>query len=268
MLLEQFHNLDLQAKSLDEMLMEILEELLFRKQRVSRHILERRMLLSLQAEYDSFGHHLKNKLEMYEQHLDIIRNGVTRTQNRIFANKLSSKKKIKLTPGNLCKTYHKKHPFAFSSLNRYQQVKGIFQSFSYSTLRAKDIIRTIDLGPSVAVSAKKLKQKDESDGDPSKKDSGDEDDGEKEGFSVEPLPFNIILNSLVYEFRGHSGAFNVIAIYNHHYIIDQLDFTVAEVFEKQRLGNLIFKTKGSITAFNMAEFFRLIEELVMKSLLL
>ena len=268
MLLEQFHNLELQAKSLDEMLMEILEELLFRKQRVSRHTLERRMLLSLQGEYDSFGHHLKNKLEMYEQHLDIIRNGVTRTQNRIFANKLSSKKKIKLTPGNLCKTYHKKHPFAFSSLNRYRQVKGIFQSFSYSILRAKDIIRTIDLGPSVAVSAKKLKRKDESDGDPNKKDSRDEDDGEKEGFSVEPLPFNIILNSLVYEFRGHSGAFNVIAIYNHHYIIDQLDFTVAEVFEKQRLGNLIFKTKGSITAFNMAEFFRLIEELVMNSLLL
>lgn len=196
-----------------------------------------------------------------EQYLDIIRNGVSRTQNRLVAKKLSSKKKIKLTPGNLCKTYHKNHPFAFSSLNHYRQVKGIFQSFSYSTLRAKDIIRSVDLGSTVAVSAKKLK-----DGDPSKHDSGDED--EEEGFSLQPLPFNTILNSLVYEFRGHSGAFNVIAIYNKYYIIDELDFTVAEVFEKQRLGNLIFKTSGSISTFNMEEFLRLIEDIVMKCLLL
>ena len=112
------------------------------------------------------------------------------------------------------------------------------------------------------------RKKEGNDGNGDDEGEGEDDDDDEGGQTLQPLQFDKILNSLVYEFRGRGGNMNVIAIYSSYYIIDRLNFTVAEVLETQRLGNMIFNTPGSITTFNMEEFLRLIEDIVMQSLLL
>lgn len=247
-LLEQFHNIELQAKAIGDLLFEMLEELLFRKKRASRYALEKRMLVALKAEYNNYAGYIEKKRKSSFHFLDIIRNGVETTQNRTIVSKLATKKRIKLTPSNLCKSCHTKHPAPRSILNHYQQVKGIFQSFSYAYLLSKDVIRFLDLGPAIAV----------------------EEKGDDEGSTrtVQPLDFKQITSNLVYEFRSRNGEMSVMATYNKTYVIDQLYFPISEILKCKRLRILEFKTANSLTTFNIDQFLRLIEDIVMLSLLL
>ena len=97
-----------------------------------------------------------------------------------------------------------------------------------------------------------------------------EEKGDDEGSTrtVQPLDFKQITSNLVYEFRSRNGEMSVMATYNKTYVIDQLYFPISEILKCKRLRILEFKTANSLTTFNIDQFLRLIEDIVMLSLLL
>eukprot|EP00943_MAST-04B_sp_MAST-4B-sp1_P007368 g7368.t1 len=271
-ILEQLQNFELQGKSIDDLLIEILEDLNFRKDRANRFALEKRMLKSLRVDFENFHQYQLMKIQSLTHYIDIVRNGVGNTQNRSKTRKLAAMKRIELTPDALCKHVHSKQSRERKILNKYKQVRGTLTCFSFMALKKRDIIRELDLGPTFAISEKKFNKRQEiarkqKQGIYVEGEVEDDDDG-GEGRFIEPLNFGAIQRALVYEFYSRDGNLRVSAVYKKSFIIDRFEFTVSQLFRQKKLRTVQFTVPGSITVFNLDAFCILVEDIVMQSMLL
>lgn len=270
--LEQLQNFELQGKSIDDLLIETLEDLNFRKDRANRFALEKRMLKSLRVDFDNFHQYQIMKIKSLTHYIDIVRNGVGSTQNRNKTRKLAAMKRIELTPDALCKHFHNKQSRERKMLNKYKQVRGTLTCFSFMALKKRDVIRELDLGPTFAISEKKFKKRQEIARKRKQgiyvEDAVENDDDASEGRFIEPLNFGAIQRSLVYEFYSRDGNLRVSAVYNKNFIIDRFEFTVSQLFQQKKLRTVQFTVPGSITVFNLDAFCILVEDIVMQSMLL
>ena len=240
---EHLANFELQAKSVDELLIEILEALNFRRNRSNRFAMEKRMLMSLEEDFEKAYKSKMEKTRMLSHYIDVVRNGVGSTQNRTITRKLSAMKRIVLTPDALCKHLHKKQSPPRKLLNMYNQVRGTLMSYSYHTLKSRDVIRELNLGPLMAISERRFKRQQEAlkaqkEGRVIESVKDEEDDDE--GRLIQPLNFAAIQRSLIYEFRSRNGILYVNAIYKKNFIIDKFHFSVSRLFQEKIAGNAVY----------------------------
>ena len=227
------------------------------------------MLMSLEEDFDKAYQFQMEKTQILRHYIDVVRNGVGSTQNRTITRKLSAMKRIVLTPDALCKHLHEKQSPPRKLLNMYNQVRGTLMSYSYHTLKSRDVIRELNLGPLMAISERRFKRQQEAlkaQKEGKVIEAVEEDDDE--GRLIQPVNFGAIQRSLIYEFRSRNGILYVNAIYNKNFIIDKFHFSVSRLFQEKKMRGMQFTVPGSITEFNLGPFCILIEDILIQSMLL
>lgn len=293
----------MQAKPLSAVLLEILEALRQRKDQANSLSLSFRQLERLRIEFNDYDAWLHEKLTCYTECIDLVRYGISATQNRTTVIPLALRKGINLTKPNLVQSRHPRVSSIKATFNQYGQVHGIHCKYSYKVLKKKGVVREVRL---VSEAGSNFGQdKDEQNASEGRalnsrsKGIANENvlhSNEKEGFSSDPHAHNEadgnatdvgaatterkglgmidhrvmkrILNRIIYEFTARAGEIEVITVYSKSFIVNRTKFKTLDLQQIARIGEAAFEPQNTCTSFGTVALLKLVEEMTMQALLL